>query len=105
MFSFCFSSELETTPINVAIHASRVFPEEAEFYQQRQSGSPPVPAEYRIQYSEDFHNIQGRNQEEQEELFVVDVTGMENTSGDDIEDYIESVYNDNDLERSSDSSN
>ena len=104
---FSSSSELETTPINVAIHASQVFPVEAEFYQQRQSGGggAPNPAEYRIQYSEDFGNIQGRNQEEQEELFVVDVEGIENTSGDDIEDYIESVYNDNYLERSSDSTN
>ena len=102
-FIFSSSSKLETTPINVAIHASQVFPEEADFYQQKQSGSQggTNPAEYRIQYSQDFQNLQGRNQEEQEQLFVVDVDGLEATSGDDIEDYIESVYNENDLERSS----
>ena len=88
-----FSSELDTTPINVAVHASRVFPDESEFYKQRRPKTDNKEAQtYKIQYSADFNNVDGLIKD-QEEVLIVNVDSMENVNGENIEDYIESIYN------------
>ena len=88
-----FSSELDTTPINVAVHASRVFPDESDFYQQRRPKTEnKEPQTYKIQYSADFNNVDSLSKD-QGEVLIVNVDSMENVNGENIEDYIESIYN------------
>ena len=80
----------------MAVHASKVFPDESQFYNQRRPNNDnEQPPTYNIQYSADFNNVDGSNKD-QEEVLIVNLDSMENVNGENIEDYIESIYNEDD---------